>query len=399
MKYLIRAFGLMVVFSIGSAIAADNDSAQAWEERIAELQEAGEDEFVLTVVGDAIWTQKLSTNTGAGLQALFEVMRSADVTYLNLEQALTDRGFPMPNKDIVRADTSIIEEFVWAGTDVVSTANNHAMDFGADELQTTLSTLDSKGIKHSGAGATIADALRPAFIEVNGLKIALLSFMAAPDFEEFGIIAATEDQAGVAPLRGADVRLADGSSTIAPLQADLQQMEEAIRNVRDEADLIAVSLQYHWASDSEIDPGEELIARAAVDAGADLVLGHGSMRLNGIEFYNSKPILYSLGSFSLHLPQSAYALFPTSLGFIKQLVEVRHIFESMAVRMIISNDGELRRMELLPIDKNDNGDPHFVAGEGANIILDRLAKLSEPYGTEIEREAWYATVTVPGGRN
>ncbi len=399
MKIFVRFLGLVIALSFNAAFAADNDSAQVWDDRLGELREAGPDEFVLTVVGDAIWTQKLSTNTGAGLQALFEVLRSADVTYLNLEQALTDQGFPMPNKDIVRADTSMIDEFVWAGTDIVSTANNHAMDFGADELQTTLSTLDSKGIKHSGAGATIADALRPTFIEVNGLKIALLSFMAAPDFEEFGIIAATENEAGVAPVRGAEVRLADGSSTIAPLQSDLQQMEEAIRNVREDADLVAVSLQYHWASDAVIDPGEELIARAAVDAGADMVLGHGSMRLNGIEFYKSKPILYSLGSFSLHIPQSAYTLFPTTLGFIKQLVEVRHIFESMAVRMIISNDGELRRMELLPIDKNDNGDPHLVAGEGANGILERVAKLSEPYGTEVEREAWYATVAVPEARD
>lgn len=391
----LNVLGLCIILSAGVAIGADTDSSQEWNIRVAQLGEAGPNDIVLTAVGDAIWTHKLSTNNGAGLQSLFGVMRSSDIAYLNLEQAFADRGFPMPNKDIVRAETSIIDEFVWAGADIVSVANNHAMDYGLDGLETTLQTLDSSGIKYSGAGRNLAESLRPTFIEKNGLNIALLSFMAAPDFDELGIIAATEHTAGVAPVRGSEVRLMSGKSTIAPWDADLQQLEQAIKAAKEAADFVAVSLQYHWASNAEIDSGEQLIARTAIDAGADIILGHGPMMLNGIEFYKGKPIFYTMGSFSFHVPQSSYVLFPTSLGFIKELEADRRIFESMMVRLIVSPQGEFRRIELLPVDKNADGDPHFVAGETASKIIGKLQKFSEPFGTAIKREAWYAVVNLP----
>ncbi|MEQ9447791.1 MAG: CapA family protein, partial [Rhodospirillaceae bacterium] len=135
-KLCCLTFGLLS----GFALAADHDTQSAWAERLAQLGQPADGDIVLTAIGDAIWTQTLSEKDDAALQAVFEVLRASDISYMNFEQAMTDEGFPMPAKDIVRADTSIIDEFVWAGVDIVSTANNHAMDYDAAGLKTTVAT-------------------------------------------------------------------------------------------------------------------------------------------------------------------------------------------------------------------------------------------------------------------
>ncbi len=385
---------LSAILAVGSAVGADLESSPSWKERVAQLSAPGPGDIVLTAVGDAIWTHKISGSTDERLQSMFNVMRESDIAFLNFEQVLADHGFPTL-KEIVKADPSIIDEFVWAGVDIVSIANNHMMDFGPSGLATTQKALDDHGIKHSGAGTDLAQALRPAIIERKGLKIGLVSIMVAADFSSLGT-PAREHEPGVAPIDGTEVRLADGSPAIAPSHADLHHMEEAIRNAKKVADLVAVSFHIHWGELEHIDPdGKQLIARAAVDAGADMVLGHGPHVINGIEFYKDKPIFYSMGNFAFQPPLSAYEYFPDSLKLIKGILSNERVFEGMMLRITLSSRGEIRRLEVLPLAITQEGDPHFVAGEKGDGILKRLENLSEPFDTSIKRESWFAVVDLP----
>lgn len=378
----------------GAAAAAESRAERDWRGRIAQLGQAADDEIVLTAVGDAIWTHPISTSKDAGLQGLFNVMRASDIAFINFEQVLADSGYPTP-KEIAMADPSIISEFVWAGADLVSTANNHLMDFGPSGLQTTVKTLDANGIKHSGAGMTLAEALKPAIIERKGLKVALVSIMLSPTLT-IGT-AAEAASPGVAWVRGSTVRLPDGGTVIAPWESDLRAMEEAVKTAKTMADVVAVSMHIHWGGGTEIDPtGKQQVARAAVDAGADLIIGHGPHVVNGVEFYKQKPILYSVGNFAFQFPPGAYTYFPNSLPTVKRLSALPEMFVGTMARLILSPQGTIRRIEFLPIALTPEGDPHLVTGEKADGVLEQARVLSEPLGTTVKREGWYAVVEVPG---
>lgn len=385
------------VAASGVAMAADASTLnREWRARVAELGQPKSDEIVLSAAGDAIWLDKFSGIKDARLQALFEVMRASDISFINFEMVTANSGYPTI-KEIARADPSIVNEFVWAGTDVVSTANNHMMDFGATGLATTMRTLSEAGIKHAGAGLTLADALRHTVVERKGLKMALVSVMVSPTLT-IGT-GATETGPGVAWVRGTSVRRPDGKTVIAPWESDLKAMEEAIKAARKDADLVAVSMHIHWGGPEEIDPdGKQLIARAAVDAGADIILGHGPHLVNGIEFYKSKPILYSIGNFAFQFKPEAYTFFPETLKIVERLSSDPKLYESMIVRMVLSPKGEFRRLELLPIELSPQGIPSFVTGVKADAILAKAKALSAPLGTTVNRSGWYSVVNLPPAR-
>ena len=379
----------------GLAHAAESAGTPAeWKSRIAQLAKPAADEIVLTAAGDAIWNRKISGSTDPRLQSIFDVTRSSDIAFLNFEQVLADSGYPTP-KEISKADPSLISEFTWAGVNLVSIANNHMMDFGRSGLETTLKTLDANTIKRAGAGMTLADALKPGVIEKKGLKVALLAFLVAPNLPDLGTPAG-DNAPGVAPIRGARIRQLGGTAAFAPWDDDLKSMEAAIKEAKKTADVVAVRMHMHWGPLEEVDAtGRQLIARAAIDAGADILLGHGPHVVNPIEFYKGKPILYSMGNFVFQFNFTQYAFFPAFEKVIKPLMANPHVFDAVMVRMILSPKGPFRRMELLPIGLTPEGDPHFVTGAPADEVLNRVKTMSEPYGTVLKREGWYAVVDMP----
>lgn len=192
------------------------------------------------------------------------------------------------------------------------------------------------------------------------------------------------------------MRLKDGSTAIIPWDADLRAMEDAIREAKKLAPLVAVSMHIHWGDLEKVDAdGKQVIARAAVDAGADLILGHGPHVVNGIEFYKEKPIIYSIGNFAFQFPPGAYTYFPASLPTVKRMSVEKRLFEAMMVRMVLSRSGEFRRFELLPIELSPEGDPYLVTGATADRVFAKVQELSAPYGTKISRKGWFATVDLP----
>jgi poly-gamma-glutamate synthesis protein (capsule biosynthesis protein) len=211
-------------------------------------------------------------------------LRAADLTLGNLECCIAEHGSPWTpaTKPFhFRAGPWAAPSLADAGFDFVSLANNHALDFGVEALEETLSYLSHNGVAHSGAGRDLAEASQPALFEIRGWRVAI--FAAADHPADF---AATPTTPGTRLLRP---HPAD------PAGADLIRDVELAR--RSGYDLVVVSL--HWGPNMNRTPlpGFREYAHALIDAGAGLVHGHSAHLFQGVERYRGRPILYDTGDF------------------------------------------------------------------------------------------------------
>lgn len=204
------------------------------------------------------------------------IIQDADLAFANLECSVSYRGEPVPGKEFTfRGSPDALPYMREAGLDVVSLANNHVRDYGAEALMDSFAYLDAAGLARCGAGADWAQAHEAAYLVGNGLKVA---FLAYNDINWPGW------QAGSGYPGVADA-------------AEVGQMQADIAAVKRNADLVVVS--FHWGTERKYVPdgSQDYYAHAAVDAGADLVLGHHPHVVQGFEIYGGKLIAYSLGNF------------------------------------------------------------------------------------------------------
>jgi poly-gamma-glutamate capsule biosynthesis protein CapA/YwtB (metallophosphatase superfamily) len=202
------------------------------------------------------------------------------------------------------------EALLLAGFGAVGVANN--VNYGAAAILGSLDRLDRLGIAHSGAGADLAAARAPAIVERAGSRIGFLqrSSVYWPTNHEAGA-----HSAGIAALRAHTAYQVPAHKTrpeippmnrpgIPPIvvtwpdRAYLGQFADDIAALRRQADIVVASC--HWGLGEEVLDYMSAIAHAAVDAGADIVIGHGPHYSLPVESYKGKPIFYGLGSFSFH---------------------------------------------------------------------------------------------------
>jgi poly-gamma-glutamate synthesis protein (capsule biosynthesis protein) len=209
-----------------------------------------------------------------------DILEAADVTVGNLECALSDRGEPEPKSYTFRGPPLAAEGLALAGFDAVALANNHALDYGPDALADTWSHLETAGIAHAGSGVDADSAAAPAFIEVRGVRVAVLSFADVPSEAGYWMRGweAAEDEPGIA-------------------WADVEAVKAATRAAAAEADVVIV--MFHFGAEGSTQPiaAQRELARAAVDSGADLVIGSHPHVLQEVEVYGAGLIAYSLGNF------------------------------------------------------------------------------------------------------
>ncbi len=225
---------------------------------------------------------------GAGYLYPFTEVKSildqGDIVFANLELPLTEKveSLDAKSKIVLKAEPEAVSGLAFAGFNVVSLANNHMMDYYKGGLQDTLEILKTNQIQHAGAGENLQQARKPAVLEKNGAKVGVLAYT-----EMAGIV-----HPGNPPIKFA----ADASHAgVAPLKPDW--IEEDIRALREKVDILIVSL--HWGTEDsyEVTPEQVQLAHKLCDSGADIILGHHPHRFQGIEIYNGKPIVYSLGNF------------------------------------------------------------------------------------------------------
>jgi poly-gamma-glutamate synthesis protein (capsule biosynthesis protein) len=201
----------------------------------------------------------------------------ADIFMANQEFPFSSRGSAAPDKQFTfRLPPSRVSLMNEIGVDIVALANNHSLDYGTDALVDTCTALDGAGIRYVGAGPDMNRAKQLEKIEVNGKAI---GFLAASRVYPDPNWVANSKKPGM--VSGYDPTI----------------LLEEIKKAKEICDYVVVYI--HWGVERDEKPQEyqRVLGKQIIDAGADLVIGSHPHVLQGIEYYNGKPICYSLGNF------------------------------------------------------------------------------------------------------
>ena len=264
-----------------SAVRIHQSSKIATElrERLAMFQ-SEHSRAVMLFVGDIMLSRSVGSRTkimGDYKYPFLEagdILRSADLTFGNLEGPISDRGHDQGSIYSFRADPQVIEGLTFAGMDVLSLANNHIWDWGRDALLDTVSILEGVDITPVGAGANYEQANKHALFNVGNAKVAILAYTNLLP-ESLG---ASNETPGLSDF-------------------DLNRMEMIVSDLSEKGYLVVVSM--HWGDEYEAlsNNSQKNIARNLVDVGADLIVGHHPHVVQELEQYGNGWIAYSLGNF------------------------------------------------------------------------------------------------------
>lgn len=331
------------------------------------------DQITFALVGDVMINR---TDAPSIFRHVAPILKSADFAYCNLEAPMCDRGEKHAGKSKIglhlRSRPNAVEALTAAGIDVVSLANNHALDYGVAGLQQSIELLDNARIAHAGAGRNREEARRPVILKKNGVRIALLSYTSVciPAY------VATENEPGVAMVRiittyspNFRVQQTPGSPLYTKTSGepeDVAALLDDVRSAKTKADIVLVA--WHWGLSERLGilaDYQRTLGRAVIDAGANAVIGNHAHMLLGIEFYRGCPIFYALGNF----------------GF-----DIRHPYcrqESAIVQFDLSQRG-IDQIRLIPVLNNDRQEPVPVRadGGGGQKVIWMLEYLSEGLNTK-----------------
>lgn len=264
------------------------ETVESETEEVAELESQNPYDFTICFAGDINLDENWSTTQYLNEQPngisdciskeLLEHMNEADIMCLNNEFTFSNGGEPLPDKMYTfRANPERVSVLQEMGVDIVKLANNHVYDYGKQALLDTFDTLEGAGIEYVGAGRNLSEAMEPVYMELDGRTIA---FVAASRAEKYKMTPqATEDSPGI--LRCYDTELF------------LNTIKEADAN----ADFVLAYV--HWGTEYSYDLEEVQVTtgKEYLDAGADVIIGAHSHCLQGMEYYDGKPIIYSLGNY------------------------------------------------------------------------------------------------------
>lgn len=334
--------------------------------------------------------------------ATTEVLRAADLTFGQLETSFASSGTRLPQaRHAVLARPEGAAALARAGFDVISMAGNHCMDWGSEALIETRANLEAAGIAVAGAGANIAEARRPAIHTLgDGTRVAVLAYSSILPQAYW----AEERRAGCAPMRGHTIYEQiehDQPGTPArvhtfPHREDLVAMEEDIRAAKAKADVVLVS--HHWGIHfvrAEIADYQRDVARAAVAAGADAILGGHAHVLKGCEVIDGKPVFYSLANFATDLRMDEAHAKSKSWNEIKGLAgegawepDFENLFNlpevsrlGMIARLEVA-EGKLLRAGFLPIKIGKDAVPRLYPPDSAEHgeVVDYLTAVTGEAG-------------------
>lgn len=331
------------------------------------------------------------------LAGVAPVLRGGNVTFGQLETALSNRGarqlhpgFRGRSGEIEKDPRTGAAILADAGFDVLSFAGNHTLDRGPAALRDTVEAAREAGLTVIGAGEDLAAARRPAIVDVDGTRLGVLAYCSVTPRG----FAATATRPGVAPLRArTNYEQVDWQPGTPPRivtttwPEDLAALEDDVARLRSEVDVLVVSA--HWGIHFE--PGtiadyQYEAGHAAVDAGADLVIGHHAHVVKGVEFYRGKPIFHSIGNLTL-LPRGDHGEPMTEIGRVDAQF-------TMVLRVEITG-GALTRLAILPYWLDERLEPEPIPAGDPRLaeyvaFLERVSAVpSTP------RNAWEALYLPP----
>ncbi len=332
-----------------------------------------------------------------GSAGVFEIFAATDLVFVNLECPLTARGAPADKHVAFRSDPALAHDLRAAGIDVVTLANNHMFDYGLEGMNDTLTALSGAGVAAVGAGRDLAAALAPAVLSAGGTRVAFLGVATTLPVGS----GAAPDRPGIAPVRVTTSYIPDGTGLdetpgIAPFvetrawPADVEAVTSAVRAAKRTADTCVVGI--HWGVphgfvaqfQDLLAAYQRPLAKALVEAGADVIVGHHPHMLHGIEVIDGRPVFYSLGNFLFHsvtvgkFPRLRRTDPPYSWRSLRSKINLDSI-----VALVTLTEGRPSAVEVIPTMMNAEGDPELASPNDSARILETLAELSTPYGTRI----------------
>lgn len=302
----------------------------------------------LAAVGDIMLDRTLGHVIADGgihfpFKLVAEPLQNADITVGNLETSLGDIGEPVVKSYTFQSPPAAAEALAWGGFDVVSLANNHALDYGPEALLQGIDLLNAQQVAPIGAGANAAQARAPHIMSVNGLDIAFLGYIHVPveargTYFDTATWTATETTPGLAWAVPEEIR--NDVTAVKPL-----------------VDLVVVVL--HSGYEYVEPPSQEQTdaAQAAIDAGADIVIGHHAHILQGVQFYKEGVIVYGLGNFAFNIDGNP---------------------DTAILNVWLDKDG-VRQFEFIPAIVQYGGQPRFADAEESSRILSQIYRLSQAF--------------------
>jgi poly-gamma-glutamate capsule biosynthesis protein CapA/YwtB (metallophosphatase superfamily) len=431
---------------------------------------------VVTATGDSLITRRLPAYPDDPYARMVAVIRSADVAFTNLEIVLSRyAGTPVVESGGINlsADPAVATDLQRLGFNLAAFANNHTLNYGEQGALDTLRALGEMGFVCAGAGRHLAEARMPAFLETPAGRVGLVACAStfAPgqragaqradvqgrpglnpqrfdtlyvvDQEHMAAIQRIAERTGAErqrqrrvwmgfgppPKREGEFVFADRSFIVGPEfristephQQDLGGNLRSVRHAREMSDLVLVSIHAHEQGDERWHPADFIVefAHACIDAGADMVIGHGPHLLRGLEIYNDKPVFYSLGNFIFQpeylqrIPADDYETLRIDPD-CSPAEAFRHLSKNdtqsfpadqkywETVLPLCTFEGrELRQISLYPLSLGfgqawpDRGTPRLADPSLADEVLRWMAALSAPFGVRISIDDGVGHVAVP----
>lgn len=298
------------------------------------------EEVSLVAVGDIMLSRVVATKmkvagTDFPFSALGGFLKDADLTFGNLESPITPGRQIWAQEMLFRTDPEMASVLAKYGFDVLSLANNHTPNFGQKGLLDTFSHLKENGIEYVGAGKNNEEAHAPVYIEKKGITFAFLAYndsdVVPPEYE------AGDTHAGTAFMR-------------------VSTMTQDVQHAKQKADIVIVSM--HSGNEYEPSPNSSQteFARAAIDAGAEMVMGHHPHVVQHMELYKDKYIFYSLGN------------------FIFDQMQTQDVREGLMLKIFFTKEG-VSRLYTHPVLIEDWARPRMLFGAEATTVLYRLGQL------------------------
>ena len=316
------------------------------------------EEIVINAVGDIMlagrWAPFLRhKGYDHPFHGVIRELAVGDINIANLESPLAVGGKEYSEKKFrFRAEPSVAKALSAARFNLVTLANNHSMDFGSAALAETCQHLSDNGIAWIGAGENLSEARKMALYTIKGKKIAFLGYSLTQPIEFF----ARQNSPGTAP--------------------GYEKMVTAdVARARSQADYVIVS--FHWGKEAigTVQSYQRIAAHKAIEAGADVIIGHHPHILQGIERYKNGIIFYSLGNFTFASKSKTADV-------------------SAIIRLKL-DDGR-REAEVLPLDvlyRRVGFQPQPLTGENGAAVIKKLNTLSKPFKTEIQSKEGRYTIS------
>jgi poly-gamma-glutamate capsule biosynthesis protein CapA/YwtB (metallophosphatase superfamily) len=428
----------------------------------------------LALTGDSILQRRLLSTTDAEIKPLFDLIRGCDAAFTNLEVLPNDfHGDPAFDSggSHFGAPSWVLDELIEAGFGMFSTATNHTLDYSISGLEYALDQLNNRGLCHAGAGRHLEEARRAAYFTTPKATIGMVAcgstftkgqeaarqthvmqgraglnplwpdstYEVTPDqmavvkqmaeglglekFRQFriGTGFAFEAPDGIFPFNGMNFRVGERTRHVRhPNPKDLAAIIRWVEETKLASDIAMVSIHAHEHANEKDEPADFIVefAHAVIDAGADIVVGHGPHLLRGMELYKGKPIFYSLGNFIgqnemvRQLPGESYDRFraddqltPTKLykqrtkddqkGFPS---DIRYWQTVVPICRFVGDT--LEEVTIHPVSlglgekRHRRGRPRLAIAQEADNILEAYAILSQRYQTRMSIQQDVATVLI-----